>query len=85
MPLRSLQHQGREWTVWDTRPAAPTLGGGQAAVAEGYTSGWLTFQCDTEKRRLAPPPELWDRLSDPELVALLERAAPVRRAPDMRF
>jgi hypothetical protein len=82
MALRSFSYQGTEWTVWDTRPDATRLG---AQVAEGYDQGWLTFQCEAEKRRLAPVPVEWFELSVPQLAALLERAAPVRRAPDMRF
>jgi hypothetical protein len=38
------------------------------AVASEYSNGWLCFECEGEKRRLAPVPEGWqeagpDRLS----------------------
>jgi hypothetical protein len=85
MPLRSFNHQGTEWTVWDTLPDASTAVGGHMTVAEGYGKGWLTFQCDAEKRRLAPVPPEWFELSEDSLVELLESASRVRRAPDMRF
>jgi hypothetical protein len=83
--LRSFTHQGTEWTVWDTRPESNGEGSRRVAVAEEFAAGWLTFQCDAEKRRLAPVPSQWFELPEPQLAALLERAAPVRRAPDMRF
>jgi hypothetical protein len=84
MALRSFHHHGREWTVWDTRPE-PKQGVARLSVADGYTDGWLTFQSDQEKRRLAPVPNAWFDLPEPQLAALLEQASPVRRAPDMRF
>jgi hypothetical protein len=85
MALRSFHHEGREWTVWDTRPDSAAPLGGHVTVAEGYGEGWLTFQSELEKRRLAPVPASWVELSEVQLAALLERASPVRRAPDMRF
>ena len=38
------------------------------SVASEYSAGWLCFECDGEKRRLAPVPEGWmeagpDRMS----------------------
>ena len=85
MPLRSFHHEGTEWTVWDTRPNSVDLApAGRLSVAEGYGDGWLTFQCGDEKRRLAPVPPHWGALSEAQLEALLERAAPVPRAPDVR-
>lgn len=82
MALRNFRHQGMEWTVWDTHPETTPLG---SRVAAGYDQGWLTFESEAEKRRLAPVPAEWFELPEGQLAALLERAAPVRRAPDMRF
>jgi hypothetical protein len=39
--------------------------------------GWLAFQNEGETRRLAPIPDDWYRLPDPELEDLCLRAAPV--------
>lgn len=84
MPLRNFEHHGTEWTVWDTRP--DTEGSRRhMSVADGYGQGWLTFQCEGEKRRLIPVPSGWFELTETQLAGLLERASPVRRAPDMRF
>lgn len=82
--LRSFIHQGTEWTVWDTRPQLSVGLDGRLSVADGFTEGWLTFQCDAEKRRLVPVPVQWFELNEAQLAALLNSAAPVRRAPDQR-
>lgn len=37
--------------------------------------GWLAFECRGEKRRLAPVPPGWERLSDQQLEELLQSAA----------
>jgi hypothetical protein len=80
MPLRNFYYQGRDWTVWDTRPGAgELLAANRLSVAEGYREGWLTFQCEVEKRRLVPVPGSWFELTEPQLAALLEAAQPVRR------
>jgi hypothetical protein len=39
--------------------------------------GWLTFESDTEKRRLAPIPQRWETLPDSELTRLCQQARPV--------
>lgn len=36
--------------------------------------GWVCFASGDEKRRLFPPPERWDAVSDEELEALCARA-----------
>lgn len=40
-------------------------------------SGWLAFECPTEKRRLTPIPRLWEELPDTELERLCRQARPV--------
>ncbi|HEY4216178.1 MAG TPA: hypothetical protein VGM67_03515 [Gemmatimonadaceae bacterium] len=44
-----------------------------------FANGWLCFETEGEKRRLAPFPELWARLSDDGLIELCEQAARVER------
>ena len=63
--------QGLEWQVWDTTPAKQ--------VSQTLETGWLTFESTAGKRRLAPVPLYWLNASDAEMLALLERAQPVRR------
>jgi len=42
-----------------------------------YAQGWLAFESPTERRRLTPIPEGWERLDDAGLEALLSEATPV--------
>ncbi len=64
--------EGRLWKVWATVP------GHRALVAEDFQSGWLTFEHGTERRRLAPAPSSWERMSDGALVLALRVADVVR-------
>jgi len=43
------------WRVWQTRPSRDIYLG-------KYREGWLTFECDGERRRLAPVPAAWEDL-----------------------
>lgn len=47
------------------------------AVASGLAAGWLTFESQGERRRLAPIPPGWDRCSETGLARLCEQATPV--------
>lgn len=44
------------------------------ALPPRLAQGWVAFECGDERRRFAPIPSGWDRFSEPELRALLERA-----------
>lgn len=48
-------------------------------LTDGLGLGWLAFDSDAEKRRLAPIPEGWDALPDGELCALCRHARPSDR------
>ena len=45
-------------------------------IPADYRHGWITFELEGEKRRLAPPPPHWDRLPERELRKLLRLANP---------
>ncbi|MDB4949574.1 MAG: hypothetical protein JWM27_2223 [Gemmatimonadetes bacterium] len=76
MSYREVQDgRGRMWQVWDTVPTIKAAG----ALAEGYSSGWLTFECDDEKRRLVPVPHGWDVADDARVLSWLNGADPVHR------
>lgn len=45
-----------------------------AEVASEYSSGWLCFECDGDKRRLAPVPDGWYQAVPDRLVTWLEAA-----------
>ena len=51
-------------------------------LAEGYGSGWLTFESLSEKRRLLPIPMRWEEMSHGELRALCERAKRIARVDE---
>lgn len=59
---------GRAWRVWNTEPHQFT---GRHVIAAEYASGWLTFETDDEKRRVAPAPTGWDALDNTALLRLL--------------
>jgi hypothetical protein len=66
---------GRLWRVWDTYPQT----GGRGVVSDEYAEGWLTFETENEKRRLAPVPTGWSTLEVAALFPLLDRSEPVTR------
>jgi hypothetical protein len=47
-------------------------------LPRSYADGWLCFECGSEKRRLVPVPNGWDRLPDEELAHLLDSARVAR-------
>lgn len=74
---------GVEWRVWEVFPnrAATQTSADSFSTAKlkgtAYAEGWLCFESMTEKRRLAPIPEGWDRRERPDLEQLLAQATPV--------
>jgi hypothetical protein len=70
MALRTFTDaRGAAWQAWDTLP--------EKLVSNTLEGGWLTFQREGEKRRLAPIPLYWATASEEELRKLLDRARPV--------
>ena len=51
-------------------------------LAEGYGSGWLTFESLTEKRRLLPIPSHWEDMSQGDLRALCDKAKRVAKVDE---
>ena len=73
MPVREfVDTQGRRWTVWNTVP--DWLNG----VSAAFNTGWLTFECGSERRRLAPIPADWENAALGTLQGYCKRAEPVR-------
>jgi hypothetical protein len=50
-------------------------------VAAEFAAGWLCFETQGEKRRLAPVPESWDRADDETIEQWCSLAKPVVRRP----
>ncbi len=59
------------WRVWDTFPKRV------AAVRPQYSQGWIGFECQTERRRLAPIPKDWESATEDELWVYLSHAVVV--------
>jgi hypothetical protein len=76
---------GTLWTVVEVIPGAATGNTTRVAVhlPEELAGGWLTFECDQEKRRFYPIPDQWELLSIRQLWLLCEHAdrVPPRKAP----
>ena len=74
MPERTFQDSsGTEWLVYDCAPAE----GLKRGFAPELQTGWLCFQCATEKRRLVKFPKEWDRYTPRQLEMLLKEATVV--------
>ena len=69
-----VDSKGTPWKVWNT---APVPG---AVFSSVMRDGWLTFECDGERRRLAPVPAHWDTFSVQELERLCRSAKEAPRA-----
>ena len=70
-------HDGTAWQVWDTVPGKQ--------VRHSLAGGWLTFESELEKRRLAPIPLYWVKAPDEELERMLGTAKVVpKRSLDMK-
>ena len=63
------------WRVWLTRPAVPSV------VSEEFRGGWLCFDSELGRRRLAPIPIGWERADPERLEFWLRKATPIRHSP----
>jgi hypothetical protein len=64
---------GVQWSVFLAIPhSAPSER--EKILPEAYRLGWLVFECDVERRRLAPVPTSWETMTDDELDLLRIRA-----------
>ena len=59
---------GRAWRVWDTIPQKGQL------LRSDFVNGWLTFESDLGRYRLAPVIRGWESLSTAKLEALCRTA-----------
>ena len=81
---------GVEWRVWEVIPSRAAIG--TSAVTQSrtslsstpYANGWLCFESDSEKRRLAPIPSGWELGSPGEISELLLQATPVQLRKSQR-
>ena len=64
--------RGKRWRVFAVLPSMTTQQ--LLALPESYRDGWLSFEADDEKRRVAPIPAGWHDLDIEELRLLCFRA-----------
>lgn len=78
---------GTTWRVWDVWPrnsrtstsaAHPGL---EVFPGANLSDGWLCFECDREKRRLAPVPPEWETCEPCVLEDLCARAGFITPTP----
>ena len=79
MPQREFtDSRGTSWLVWST---TPTTG----AVLDGeMQQGWLTFECDEQRRRLVPVPRDWESAALDRLELYCRAAQAVARTTPIR-
>ena len=54
--------------------------GGRTHLHSGVAAGWLCFESDNDRRRLAPIPENWAAATDEQLESYCNSARPVRKS-----
>ena len=68
--------EGKSWRVWYTRPRLAEV---LSRLPLEWKEGWLTFECDGDKRRLAPVPRGWEDFSSARLDLLRRMADPATK------
>jgi hypothetical protein len=77
---------GVEWRVWEVVPSraaietSPVAQSRTSLSSTPYANGWLCFESEAEKRRLAPIPDGWELGAPVDIAQLLEQATPVQRS-----
>jgi hypothetical protein len=73
--LSFTDSHGVAWRVWETLP-----GIGVVSVDGRLTGGWLTFDSQSERRRLVPIPRGWENAGAAALEAMCGDAERVRKS-----
>jgi hypothetical protein len=75
MIRRFLLADDGEWVVFNVSPGISDM------VDPEFCRGWLCFEHEDERRRLAPIPKNWEELPEPYLAGLWAVATPVPGIP----
>jgi hypothetical protein len=80
--LGDRRHLKRPWREPERRSGIDrrTVSQRRITLAEGYGSGWLSFESLEEKRRLVPIPRAWEQASNAELRAMCETAKRIAKS-----
>jgi hypothetical protein len=69
---------GIHWLVWSTTPMPGSV------LGDDMRQGWLTFESDGERRRLAPIPRAWEDAAMERLELYCKNAQAVSRTTPIR-
>lgn len=69
---------GTEWTVFEVKRNIVGSSGRISFLPDGLSHGWLCFESELGKRRLARFPSTWRQFTDRELETLARAATPAR-------
>lgn len=73
-----IDSKGTHWLVWSTTPISGSV------LASDMQKGWLTFESETERRRLVPVPRDWEDAAAERMELYCRAAQPVARTTPMR-
>jgi len=78
-----VDENGNKWRVWPVLRSSIHPRTAAEDYLGDYGDGWLCFESQQERRRLARYPDDWDKMTDKDLCSLLSKAAlvPVRGKP----
>ena len=68
--------QGVIWKVWATFPTVGKI------YSSGFEQGWLTFESNGERCRLAPIPARWESADEIKLRMMLKAAVAAKKRAD---
>ena len=75
-----VDEKGMKWRVWPVLRSSIHPKTAAEDYLGDYGEGWLCFESQQERRRLARYPDDWDKMTEGDLCKLLSKAAlvPVR-------
>lgn len=79
-----VDENGTKWKVWSVLGSEIHPKTAKEDFLGDYSEGWLCFEGDSQRRRLARYPRGWDKLPDKELLRLMKSAqvvAPRKHTP----
>jgi hypothetical protein len=80
MALREFEDSnGMAWRVWSVSIDHAYQQSGREGYLGELQHGWLCFESDSDRRRLAKYPADWEALSEEGLCELLAQATPTPR------
>jgi hypothetical protein len=73
-----VDESGTKWRVWPVLRSSIHPKTAAEDYLGDYGDGWLCFESQQERRRLARFPDDWDKMTDADLCKLLTKAAVVQ-------